>query len=53
MCDEKIFVDIRINYVTRLLSFTFEEIKNPGIVVAKGKCFKILLMSVDSKQIMK
>lgn len=40
MSDEKVFVNVRINHLTRLLKFSLEEIKDPGIFVTKSKSFK-------------
>lgn len=37
MCEEKIYVNIRINFVTRLLAFSADEIKKPEILVAKSE----------------
>lgn len=37
MGNEKVFIDVRINYMTRLIAFSMDEIKNPGILVTKSK----------------
>lgn len=42
MCAELIFLDIKINYVTRFLTFTTDEIKDCSAVVTKSEYLDLM-----------
>lgn len=38
MNSKKIFVDVRINYVTRMIAFNEDEVKDVSILVGHSEC---------------